>query len=92
MTGAGHRVDFHDAISPAQARVLFHAERLIGTAGRGRLHRAFTDACRAFNLPAQVTAFRQSDCVLALQILEAVCRARLIHLFRDTHTGWRDFT
>lgn len=91
--GNGHRTDFHDSVTPAQARVLYHAERLLRSTGAmpRDAHGAWVAACRAVSLPDDVTKWSTAECVRALRVLEDVLRARRVHLFRDISTGWRDF-
>lgn len=87
-----HRTDFHDHVTPAQARVLFHIERLIGTAGRGKLHAQYLERIGRICLDARrVAHWPVRDCIAALQMLELTCRDAGLHLFRDISTGWRDF-
>jgi len=77
-----HRTDFHDSITPAQGRVLFHAERLLRSTGampRGA-HEAWISACRAAGLdPVRVTSYSREDCRTALRLLEGILRARGVH-------------
>ena len=78
-------------LTPAQGRVLYHAERLFRSTGAGmREHAQYLAAVRAHGLdPVRVADWTQEQCVQGLQLMEAA--AAPMRLFRDVRTGWRDF-
>lgn len=82
------RVDFHDAISPRQARVLFHLERVFRSAGGpGCLaHRDFTAAAvRAYGdaKARNAALWSAEDCDALHGMIEHAARQWRMHVFRD---------
>jgi len=76
-------------LTPAQARVGFHQDRLLRSTGtHPGAREAYLTACQHHGLPASLAQFTREQCVIALQALEAACRVVGLHHFRDVRTGW----
>lgn len=76
-------------LTPAQARVGFHQDRLLRSTGThpGAV-REYLVRCFAAGLPEPLADMTREQCVMALQCLEAACRVAGLHHFRDVRTGW----
>jgi len=91
------RLNFHDQLSPLQARVLFHVERVFRSAGGNgcKAHRDFTDAAsRLFDLgeiegwgPAAARSWPDATCKRLLREITAAARRHKMHHFRNVDCG-----
>lgn len=86
------RMNFHDEVTPAQARVLFHMERLFRDLRRTEAHHKIVGVVRAAGYDVErVLTWTTADCRTALRLIEQHARELPEMLFRDTSTGWEDF-
>jgi hypothetical protein len=86
------RMNFHDEVTPAQARVLYHIERIFGSLRRTEAHLGYIAKAREIALDVdRVLTWNKGQCAVALQLLEEHCAGRREFTFRDCTTGWRDF-
>lgn len=86
------RLNFHETVSPLQARVLFHSERLFRSAGASRAtDRARGEWIRAVQAlgldPAAVPRWSDAQCTEALRLLEACARSAGVAYFRDVRVS-----
>lgn len=81
----------NSGLTPAQARVVFHQERLFrSTGGRGTpAHATYLDLCRDAGLPILIDKFDRNQCVIACRLIERACRTHQLHLFHNIGTGWQ---
>lgn len=89
------RMDF--PLTPAQARVLFHAERLLRSTGAGRrnsaqttyqVHADWIDHMHQTTGSVLAKDWSLEHCKDALRKLEELMRKYELHHFRDIDTGW----
>jgi hypothetical protein len=89
-------LNFHAQISPAQARVLFHVERVFRSAGGNgcKAHRDFTDTVsRLFDLgeiegrPDSAASWSDAACSRLLREITAAARRHKMHHFRNVDCG-----
>jgi hypothetical protein len=80
-------------MTPAQGRVLYHAERIFRSAGGPGCLAAQTwrDACAEAALPLMVDTWTHEQCLRGLRLIEWAARKHRMHLFRNCSTGWQDF-
>lgn len=72
-------------LTAAQGRVLFHAERILRSAGGpGVLAAAdWRAACARHALPVLVAEWTRAQCYIGAALLTAAARHHRMHLFRD---------
>ena len=88
MSYAG-RLNFHEALTPMQARVLYHVERVFRSAGgNGCLaHRDFLRAAEAFCDPRAAASWSEDTCSRLLREITAAARRHKMHHFRNVDCG-----
>jgi hypothetical protein len=86
---ASGRMNFHDDLTPMQARVLFHSERLFRGVGASRL----TERARAMWIAecsrrgldvTDVHSWTDGDCQRSLDSLTMFCQTVGVHRFRPS--------
>ena len=89
------RMDF--PLTPYQARVLFHVERLLRSTGAGRrnsaattysVHAELLDHMHVTTGSLLAKDWNLEQCKDALRKLEELMRKYDLHHFRDIDTGW----
>ena len=80
-------------LTPLQARVAFHQERVFRSTGDGRkAHARYVALARAARIPDQLERFTPADCAYALYLIQRCAEWARMHLFRDVRTGWERVT
>jgi hypothetical protein len=80
------RLNFHDEVTPAQARVLYHIERVFRSTGTHfRAYAAFLDRAEAI-VPGRRTlagTWTPDECALLHHAVVAAARTFKLHFFRS---------
>jgi hypothetical protein len=89
--GTREPMNMETGLTPLQARVVFHQERIFRSAGGSGMlaHQSYVVACHSASLPDHIELWDNAQCVLGLRLIEESARAWRMHIFRNVSTQWQ---